>query len=173
MHNINNTTYSIIMLTSSLHLCSGMRTAQLQRRTGVQSEPLMGTSQTVLKPERGKARESEDIDGWCSPTVSAAVRKDGDGGTTHTTHTHIYMYTPWSIYINTSMCALVRFNFKLTCRVNSDAVRVQCRHPDAYPPIAIEISNEACVAAFLGTFALQIAAMESSAKANGVGGKLK
>lgn len=161
------------MLTLSLHLCSGMRTAQLQRRTGVQSERLMGTSQTVLKPERGKARESEDIDGWCSPTVSAAVRKDGDGGTTHTTHTHIYMYTPWSIYINTSMCALVRFNFKLTCRVNSDAVRVQCRHPDAYPPIAIEISNEACVAAFLGTFALQIAAMESSAKANGVGGKLK
>ena len=42
-----------------------------------------------------------------------------------------------------------------------------------YPAMSIEVSNEACAASFLGTFALKIAAMEAAAKSAGVGGRLK
>ena len=39
------------------------------------------------------------------------------------------------------------------------AMRVADGHPEPYPPIAIEISNESCMSNFNGTFAPKIAAM--------------
>lgn len=53
------------------------------------------------------------------------------------------------------------------------ALRAADGHPEPYPPISVEISNEACMASFLGTFAPKIAAMEAAAKAAGVGGRLR
>jgi hypothetical protein len=53
------------------------------------------------------------------------------------------------------------------------AQRVSDGHPAAYPAVGIEVSNEACMASFNVTFAEKAAAMEASARANGMQGKLR
>ena len=54
------------------------------------------------------------------------------------------------------------------------ALRAADGHPAPYPTdVAIEISNEACMASFVGTFAAKATAMEARAKGAGVGGTLR
>ena len=60
-------------------------------------------------------------------------------------------------------------------RTQFGVLRVADGHPAPYqlPSLALEVSNEQCMSAFVSSFAQKIIAMEAAAKRHGMGGKLQ